>query len=584
MLLEGRKVARFVAWGALWIGFIGVYEISSGFPLDAKAARIGALAFAGLAVSWGVNPSRNWLVISFTLCLATGLAAMTAQHWVYARSLVGLPARVATVGISRLGPIQQLSGPVSASRSWQSASPLVGAKLVLDARSIGTTGSGQWQPVGNDVSIHVEDGSSNPSTIASFGSGRESALTRLVIVGPESIAGHAFRVRFEARTEGSAAAQRPIVAISDRSGGGIRTWAIDYGDGWQAHEYIWRAEGNAQEKAIVVSLRGLGGRTLGLRSFSTSELVDGTWVDIGNQPRIALIISSGGDASKGQVYETTLGLAPDWRHYASPIAQLPSGRVALRVISGSGTVVQLRNLRVVPALGRRALRPAAATSRMTIGQLPPNLVGHSGATVVAGALAAAGPVPLVLLASVLGVAVAWLSGSRTALLGLLLASTFFVWGRRRSIVVGWLVVLLALVGALASPTGRKTLERNSQEVANRPAIWSTAWDALLQYPARGLPGDFAEFWASEHPKASVVTHAHNLWLQFASSYGVPGLAAILWLSAGLVVLAWRWGRWRGLGVLVPVLAMNVFDYTLFFSGVLFPLLIGLNSIRDREAR
>jgi O-antigen ligase len=113
-------------------------------------------------------------------------------------------------------------------------------------------------------------------------------------------------------------------------------------------------------------------------------------------------------------------------------------------------------------------------------------------------------------------------------------------------------------------------------------IWQVALQALLAYPLTGLGTQpFISFMAGlDFPRHLIATHAHNLWLQFGAAYGIPGLLAALWLTGGLLGLAWRWGRWRGLGLVVPVMIMQLFDYTLFYAGVLFPLILGLNALRD----
>ena len=117
---------------------------------------------------------------------------------------------------------------------------------------------------------------------------------------------------------------------------------------------------------------------------------------------------------------------------------------------------------------------------------------------------------------------------------------------------------------------------------SRLEIWRVALQALLEHPWIGIGPDFGSYWETAQParRVKATTHAHNLWLAFAAAYGLPGLFAILWVTGGFLLLAWRWGRWRALALVVSILIMNLFDYTLFYSGVLFPLLLGLNALRN----
>ena len=82
---------------------------------------------------------------------------------------------------------------------------------------------------------------------------------------------------------------------------------------------------------------------------------------------------------------------------------------------------------------------------------------------------------------------------------------------------------------------------------------------------------------------TAVTHAHNVWLEFAAAYGVLGLASVTALTLGLLALAWRGGGARALAFVVGVLVMNVFDTTLVYAGVLFPLFLALGVFRRDRA-
>ena len=130
------------------------------------------------------------------------------------------------------------------------------------------------------------------------------------------------------------------------------------------------------------------------------------------------------------------------------------------------------------------------------------------------------------------------------------------------------------------------------EAVARGDIWRAAGTAFLERPARGLgAGGFAAFWneamgtgaAGTGAAGTAVTHAHNVWLEFAAAYGVLGLVSVTCLTLGLLVLAWRGGGARASAFVVGVLAMNVLDTTLVYAGVLFPLFLALGVFRRDRA-
>ena len=223
-----------------------------------------------------------------------------------------------------------------------------------------------------------------------------------------------------------------------------------------------------------------------------------------------------------------------------------------------------------------------------------NVAGHAATTVLVALLALTGSIVVALLAVPLWVATIYLTGSRAALLGALLGVPWLLGLalRRRHRVWSTLITIsaaLSLVGVFwVGNFGRLVSTRGYEAAAaTRSEIWGTALDAMRAHPWTGLgdsPGAFAAFWSRTHP-GLLATHAHDLWLQFAASYGVPGLVAAVWLAVAFVVAAWRLGRWRGLIVAISVLSMQVFDYTFFTVGVLATSIVALNALalsRSRE--
>ena len=73
-------------------------------------------------------------------------------------------------------------------------------------------------------------------------------------------------------------------------------------------------------------------------------------------------------------------------------------------------------------------------------------------------------------------------------------------------------------------------------------------------------------------------HAHNLWLHLLAEGGVlAALGFLLWFL-GLMGLMLRQRVWKGGVLLLSTLVLSLFDYTFFFAGVYYPLLLALGYI------
>jgi O-antigen ligase len=185
------------------------------------------------------------------------------------------------------------------------------------------------------------------------------------------------------------------------------------------------------------------------------------------------------------------------------------------------------------------------------------------------------------------------TGSRIAWLAGLVSLPWLLWfacrPRERPWVYGALVAAGGLVLALVGLEGLGRLRIVGIENSlSRPEIWRVAWQALTEHPWTGVgpgPESFNAYLSSAYGGAApeLVPNAHNLWLIFASEYGVFGLAAVLWLTLGLLWLGWRWGRWRGIAFVLPLFSLNFYDYNLFSWWILFLVILGLNQlVRDPQ--
>ncbi len=161
-------------------------------------------------------------------------------------------------------------------------------------------------------------------------------------------------------------------------------------------------------------------------------------------------------------------------------------------------------------------------------------------------------------------AAAQLSGTRLALVVML---GVVVWAGRRiglrtAVTIGLLLVLGLAIGTAIGPSGTSATARTtgseSGDLATRPQVWWSARHSIAQHPLLGVgPGQFSTA-TSRYRSASVArvdgpdslfTDAHNILVEYATTTGLLGLAAlVVWLVAA-VRQGWGWLLVGALGVL-----------------------------------
>jgi len=125
----------------------------------------------------------------------------------------------------------------------------------------------------------------------------------------------------------------------------------------------------------------------------------------------------------------------------------------------------------------------------------------------------------------------------------------------------------------------------------RMTMWSAAFDGFDRKPWLGWgAGAFPSFFARSEAGTRLrgmetPAHAHDLFLEVAFERGAVGLLSLVLLLVGLTWHAWRRRDAGFLVVLLAVLLANVFDYTLYFGGVIYPLvaIAGWRSGDDTQA-
>ncbi len=112
-------------------------------------------------------------------------------------------------------------------------------------------------------------------------------------------------------------------------------------------------------------------------------------------------------------------------------------------------------------------------------------------------------------------------------------------------------------------------------VARLP-YWQTAWQGTKERPLFGwgsgvFPDYFDENWPDRRILDEVPAHTHSLFLETLFERGLFGLAGLLIF---ITALSWSAIRRRDLPFLIVVAAVliaNIFDNTLYYGGVIYPL-------------
>jgi len=403
----------------------------------------------------------------------------------------------------------------------------------------------------------------------------------------EPLGGRTFRFELEMRS--------PLEDLSPRGcrGLSLQTWEggferacqpVALTRDWNLYTLDWTVPETSGAHILRLVLNDFNGLSYDMRRMSLYEKQQDTWIRVEplRQESVSIGFETSGDSRPKPV--EILPLTSEWQKFTLFVSDLKgSKQITAHLSVGSSQAEQitiaLRNTRFRTSYGQR-LKPSLTHKRAQLWFSHPNLAAHTVLSVGLVALSVSRSTrSLLLIYGVTGVLLLS-TGSRAALLAFALGMTGYLWlSYRKKRWVATLVLVSLAAGAGLSLTDQFDTGLLSREGASRFEIWRLAGEAFLNEPWRGV--DFPTYWQTAYQGASteLVTHAHNLWLHFASSYGSLGLIAILWLTVGFFYIAWIWGRWRGLALVIPIFIMNLFDVTLFHTGVLLPLIFGLNVLR-----
>lgn len=477
------------------------------------------------------------------------------------------------------------------SRLWNLASAQEDAEMVLPVRLLEGATGWSWvvngpvevQPVQESVEVHSR---------LVFGREGDPYGQRTFDLGSPA-GGRTFRVRLEMRSS------RPLERAACRGvwlqvwgqGGGSSCKAVALTREWRHVEHEWTAPAAAESSIVRIVLNNFDGEIIETRRVQLFENVADRALPLAplTPEGVSLrLIWEGGSRTSTFV---PVAAGSDFRLPVPPAVLAQGGRLTVELAPAAGLSIAVGP---VAFQGARA-RPASQPIRPGLWFGHPNLVAHS--------MASAGLTALVLARSglgwralaLLGATGILLTGSRTAfaafLGGAVMIHLLRSNGRRFKTVLMLLPLLLTATGVLGlSLLGNQQISSllpfNQGQTTLRTDIWRSATEAVAEHPWRGLVGaesDFTSWWRERGTTRERVRHAHNIFLEYAVAFGLPGLLSISALGVGLLVLSMRGGGRRGIPLAGAVLFMNLADATLFYGGVLFPLVLGINALSDRSA-
>jgi len=149
-----------------------------------------------------------------------------------------------------------------------------------------------------------------------------------------------------------------------------------------------------------------------------------------------------------------------------------------------------------------------------------------------------------------------LGNGRTGLLTVVILLPYILLNifKRRNILAVFAAGTAACLVLTMSPVVQNRLKDAAQDIVlfqenvmqtslgYRFDMWETAWNVTLAHPFLGSgPSGFRDAWAgkAEEGVAKAFREPHNAFLFYASSFGVIGLAALLWLYMALLWTGWR---------------------------------------------
>ena len=581
------------AWFILWVGFLIPLVAVQAFAQNWTALNhVFAQTALAILASLLLNAPRRSIFHGFmTALIIFALTAITFQ-WFSTRSWQSHNASsISRVGITHHGSIDVIQGTKDREAAWRTWLLQGNRELRLSFEAKKASGISDWRWLRSqgEIKLEVLSESGKHFTRVTTPTGGDPYIYQRMELS-ETIAARTFRGFVELRAatnETKPVCGRLYLAEPGAAYAKFNDICLDHD--WQTFELEWQVPSMSKASAIDINLNDFNGHSFDVRQVALTEQIEERWEHLGPLiPTGAVLISDWHGRPTDNLPSMRFLPQDFWEEYTFDLAHESleqSDLIQFRLLFDPSLAIAIRNVHLTSPGGPTPM-PAPPQARQSIWLEHPNLFGH---TIVASFLAYAPFAktgPLVFLGFIPAGVSVWLSGSRAAGFALLVALIFWLvyyFQHPRKLLIAGVIISLGFFGILYLGGASHVWERPAE--VSRLEIWTVAWQAFTSYPLQGIGHDnFLGHWQASYgdtDQASVF-HAHNLWLVFASSYGILGLIAILWLTGGFSYFAWHWGRWRGLALVLPVFIMNTFDYTFFYSGVLFPLILALNAIRKQE--
>jgi hypothetical protein len=397
----------------------------------------------------------------------------------------------------------------------------------------------------------------------------------------QSLGGRTFRVSLEMRSPDPFPKMGCRGVWLQEDGGAYHTkcQAVALQATWKRIQLNWRAPEESTSSRIRIVLNDFDGLDYDVRRVRLEERQGLGWTSISSS---WLWLGT----NFGTFKRVNLNLGSAWKslQVVLDVPPLQGAKFEAVIGMGSGTL-EVRRMQVFAA--GRSLESVRPLPRISLWFAQPNFLGHSAAVLLLCGLALSQRGWLNVFLVLGGLVLIAFTGSRTALLGavvgvpLLIIQSLSVRARLVSFVAFVVIVALLLVFAQGIRRDATSLFVDGN-LTPRTQIWQIAWMAMMDYPFglgdRGFSAYFEQLISTVPHEA--IQHAHNFWLDLGVRYGLLGLIAAGWISVGLLFLAWGKARWVGLSLLGAIYLMNITDNTLLFQGVLFPLVLTLNSLNQ----
>lgn len=585
-----RRAAISPAWIVTWGAFALVLLL--GIPSSASPGS--NLAFAGSAVLAIVGAALYKLNSKL---LAQALAAVLIGAFSYGAVDWTLSAtgwqRIQTGERIWSGPdgwltVQSTSAETfTIRRHWALSNSMGQLEVALRARSTGEHSKWSWRRSNPGTSL-MPQGSMGAAV---WTPAEPNEWISRSVGGLSSLDGRTFRASFEVYVLHESSGRvcgSLFVAIA---GGGSRAQSNRCLSEERSEIGVTlNVEGDTDATQINFGLSGFpAGTSIVIADGRLEEVVGGATRPLGVPAPLGFAVRLGFEGRARQEYRFDLpGSETEYQlQFEVPANRLVRFWTDIAVEAGSK--LELADFSVDTEGGRAA--PSLRSARVNFGAPHANLAGHSLA-LTASILVAIGTRRMRLLAILLGPLVVGFTGSRAgfvALLGAVIVD--LVWrfsnkssaeASRRSWRLGVLFVLgsMLLVALIFGLLDGRIIAIDGLGASNRMEIYRTALEEIVRsggQVGKELPGIGAM-----DEVTSGANHAHNLWLELWLRFGALGLLAVSVLTVGLLITMFRPERRRsGAVIAVCLLLANVFDFSLFYQGVLVPLSAWVATATDR---